>query len=421
MHTLADQSAPRVHFLYFCCVCISLFVFMVRPGEVFPALTGSRLGLISFGLSGIAFFVSGGVQALRQGEFAGLKLMLSFLLLGFLIIVFSNWPRMAFHGWRTILLINTALFIFWLPGAQRPDHLKKIVAVIVLAAGSLVMAMLFASSVIRYKAADINRLSVGSTYDPNDIAMIIAVVIPFTLFLFRQAKLRGKVLWGGLLVYQVLGILSTGSRGGLLALGVACLLLLFTSGKNLKKWHRLFLVVLVAAFFISPTADTVKERWQEVLRGDDYNVETVEEGGVGRLSLWVSALHLVYENPVTGVGVTNSNTAMGERYGRWRALHNSYLQVALELGVGGFLLYLMILRAIWRNCSLARARFRLNQEHEVMEFLAVCTRVSLLTYMIAAFFLSQAYSLMIPILLLVSEGLAAISKGQAEGLEAKDI
>jgi O-antigen ligase len=122
----------------------------------------------------------------------------------------------------------------------------------------------------------------------------------------------------------------------------------------------------------------------------------------------------VVANPITGVGVTNSITAMGEEYGRWRALHNSYLQVALELGLGGLILYLLLLRLIWRNCSLALAQFQVSGDQKAMELLAVCTRVALITYMVAALFLSQAYSLMVPILLLLSEGLVKISSEKGE-------
>jgi O-antigen ligase len=416
MQTHAEQTAlvPRTNFFYFWCVCLSLFVVVARPAEVFPFLAGTRLGLISFALTGISFFAVGGLQTIREGKFTGVKLMLLFLLLGFVVILFSDWPRMAFKGWRTILLINAVLFFFWLPVVQRSDQLKKIVVVVALAAGSLVTAMLFVDSVVRYRSVDLQRLSVGATYDPNDIAMILAVILPLTLFCFLQARMKGKMFWGGMLVCQVLGIVSTGSRGGLLALGVGSALLFFSTGKNLKPWHRFFVVALLVFFVMSPAAETVKERWQEVLSGEDYNVVNVEEGGVGRLSLWLSSTQLVVANPITGVGVTNSITAMGEEYGRWRALHNSYLQVALELGLGGLILYLLLLRLIWRNCSLALAQFQVSGDQKAMELLAVCTRVALITYMVAALFLSQAYSLMVPILLLLSEGLVKISSEKGE-------
>lgn len=405
---------PRSNFFYLSCTLASLFIYVVRPGEIFPFLTGARLGLISFVLMALSFFLSGGLVQLRQGNFAGTKLMKYFLVLGFCVIVFSSWPRMAFEGWRTILLVNTALYFFWLPAVLHPKGLQRIITVLVVAAGCLVYAMLFAESAVMYRATDLGRVSVGGTYDPNDIAMIMAVIFPFTFFFFLQAELKGKLLWGGLLFCMVLAILTTGSRGGLLSLGVACLLLFFTAVKGFKLWHKVFLIALVIVFFMSPAANTVKDRWQGVFSGEDYNVENVEEGGFGRLSLWLSSAQLILKTPLTGVGVSNSSNAMGVEYGRWRALHNSYFQAGLELGLPGLVLFLLLLRTIWRNCSRARGLFVQHPDQQQLALLAVCTRIALCVYMVAAFFLSQAYSLMVPILLLISDGLYHIASAMKE-------
>ncbi len=400
---------PRSNFLYSSCTLASLFIFVVRPGEIFPFFAGARLGLISFVLMALSFFLSDGLAQLRQGNFAGTKLMKFFLVLGFCVIIFSSWPRMAFEGWRTILLVNTALYFFWLPAVQNTNRLQRIVTVLVVAVGCLVYAMLFAESAVMYRAGHLGRVSVGGTYDPNDIAMVMAVTFPFTVFLFLGAKLKGKIVWGVLLVCMVLAILTTGSRGGLLSLGIACLLLFFTAAKGFKLWHKFFVVALVVFFFMSPAANMVKDRWQEVLSGEDYNVEKVEEGGVGRLSLWLTGAQLILKTPLTGVGVSNSSNAMGEEYGRWRSLHNSYFQAGLELGLPGLVLFLLLLQTIWRNCSRARDRFAQHPSQQKLALLAVCTRISLLIYIVAAFFLSQAYSLMVPILLLISDGLFHIA------------
>jgi len=420
--TPISTTLVRSNFIYLSCTLASLFVFVARPGEIFPFLSGARLGLMSFLLMAMAFFFSDGPAQLRQGKYDGTKWMKLFFLLGFCVIIFSDWPRMAFEGWRTILLVNTALYFFWLPAVRQPERIRKIVITLVLAAGCLVYAMLFAESAVRYRAADLGRISVGGTYDPNDIAMVMAVVFPFAVFLFLNARLKGKLLWGSLLVCLVLAILNTGSRGGLLALGIACLLFLFTTVKGLKTWHKFFVIALVTIFFMSPAADTVKERWQMVLSGEDYNVESVEEGGMGRLSLWLSGAQLILKNPLTGVGVGNSSNAMGMEYGRWRALHNSYFQAGLELGLPGFVLFLLLLRTVWRNCTIARGVFAQNPEHHQHVLLAVCTRIALVTYIVAAFFLSQAYSLMLPVLLLISDGLHHVASSVQTGkkLEAAE-
>lgn len=409
MESPAPQSAPGENLFYFGCVYASLIVFVARPGEVFPFLAGTKLAFITLAITFLAFLTSNGSQAVQQGDYPGTSKIKIFLFIGFIDIIFSKWPRMAFEAWSTILLINTALYFFWLPAVLNPARLRKFVTILALAAGCLVLAMLVFESAVRGKGAEVGRLSVGSTYDPNDIAMVLSLVFPLTVFLFSRSRLKGKLLWGALLIGLVLGILSTGSRGGVLALAVACLLLLFTVGKALKTWHKVLVVALVVGFFISPAATTVKERWQTVFSGDDYNLENPEEGGVGRLSLWISGAQLIAKNPLTGVGVSNTSNAMGVEYHRWRAMHSAYFQVGLELGLPGLVVFLLLLRTIWRNCSQALRLFGRDPGQPSLALLAGCTRIALVAYMVAVLFLSQAYSLMVIILLLISDGLYHIS------------
>jgi O-antigen ligase len=273
-------------------------------------------------------------------------------------------------------------------------------------AACLVVAMRFMAAV----GVSTGRISVGASYDPNDIAMVLATLFPFVAYSFIQGGLRAKLLCTALIGGIMLGILSTGSRGGLLALGVAGALLAFSPGTGVKTWHKLFVVVLAAGFFMSPAADKVKKRFQEVLSGEDYNLDTSHEKGGGRLVIWQESLQVIAEHPLTGVGVGNATTEMGLQYHRWLTVHNSYLQIGVELGVPGLIVFLLLLRTIWRNCREARRVFMPKLDMRSAALLATCTRIALVTYVVGAFFLSQAYSVVVPILLLLSNGLVHASR-----------
>ena len=231
-------------------------------------------------------------------------------------------------------------------------------------AACLVVAMRFMAAV----GVSTGRISVGASYDPNDIAMVLATLFPFVAYAFVQGGLRARLFCTALMGGIMLGILSTGSRGGLLALGVAGALLAFTPGTGVKIWHKLFVVVLAAGFFMSPAADKVKKRFQEVLSGRDYNLDTSEKTGGGRLMIWSDALKAIAERPLTGVGVGNATTAMGAEYHRWMTVHNSYLQVGVELGVPGLIVFLLLLRTIWRNCREGAPRLHARAGHAIRGF-----------------------------------------------------
>ncbi len=106
-----------------------------------------------------------------------------------------------------------------------------------------------------------------------------------------------------------------------------------------------------------------------------------------------------------GVGVGNASTAMGMRFGStgWMTMHNTYLQAALEMGIGGIIVFLLMLRSSWYNC---KQIIKMNAKQSVNEpffFLAYSIRIALVTFMFASFFLSQAYTMIIPFFLITTD------------------
>ena len=78
----------------------------------------------------------------------------------------------------------------------------------------------------------------------------------------------------------------------------------------------------------------------------DYNVSS--KGG--RVQIWEAAIDLTISNPITGVGVYCfpwahflAREAAGETYRVYHAVHNSFLQIAVEVGLIGFGMFLLII------------------------------------------------------------------------------
>ena len=394
---------------YFGCVCFSIFVYVVRPGEIFPILAYARLGIASFALVALAFFACDGLRRVRDWAPAGAGLMKLFVLLGFLAIPLSIYRRSAFEGWKG-LVTNVALYFFWLPAVQNPARLRKLAVLLTLCGGSLASCMFF----FRLAASEGIRLSVGKSYDPNDVAMVLTVIFPFAASLFFKGSFVAKLFWGSQIALMILGIFETGSRSGLIALGVACGLLVYAQRDVVKLWHKLVILLAATLFFMSPAANLVKERYQTVLSGEDYNLQTDNKEKGGRLRIWKYSAALMAKHPLTGVGIWNSTTALGREYGWWQVTHNAYLEVGLELGIAGLAVFLLLLRTIWRNCTQGSDVFAQQPDLQWLPSLAYCTRVALATYMVAGFFLSQAYSLMVPLILLFSNGISYSSWQRSE-------
>jgi O-antigen ligase len=113
------------------------------------------------------------------------------------------------------------------------------------------------------------------------------------------------------------------------------------------------------------------------------------------------------QNPVLGVGPGNFQTAEGtlsplaerQQFGigvRWNAPHNSFVQIAAELGIPGLSLYVAMI---------ASAFFALRRSAALTPALTA----SLLGFVVGSFFLSLAYSEMLYTLVALSVAAQKVS------------
>ena len=70
------------------------------------------------------------------------------------------------------------------------------------------------------------------------------------------------------------------------------------------------------------------------------------------------ALQTFLSNPLKGSGLGMNVLTMNQARGDWRAVHNVYLEHALDLGVPGLILFVMLLTACLQAAVLAQRRSR---------------------------------------------------------------
>jgi O-antigen ligase len=150
----------------------------------------------------------------------------------------------------------------------------------------------------------------------------------------------------GVLGFGSIALISTFSRGAWIALTIAvsaiCFSVWLRRGLSLKG--PIALLALGALLYI-PFHGLISER----LFGDDKGSAEV------RIPLMQLAYRMIADNPVLGVGANNFAVAMDRyltpefRHG-WRfAVHNKYLLVLAETGIGGLLAYLAFLLGTLRT------------------------------------------------------------------------
>ncbi len=386
---------------------LTLIAYASRAGEIFPALGAVRINLVLFSLSLFFFFLSG-IYKTIDWKTKEIKLFIFLQLLGYIAAPFSVWPGRALEVCNSTLLINFFSFLLCTSIAPTERRLRSLIKAIV-----IVCLILLIGLVIRPKYWD-GRISTTNSYDPNDLAMFFSFAIPLLLSFFLTSRWFGKITTSLIMVCMVIGIIHTGSRGGLIAFGLTAFFIFFSKHLGLKPWIKLLFVTIVISFFFSPMAENVRTRFNELISGEDYNLQ--EDVAGGRLAIWKSSIIIFLKNPILGVGAGNTQTALGNEFGLWKVTHNSYLQMALDFGIPGLYIFLSFLWQIFKNCTyvLQSLKGRGDPSSRVLLSCSSSLRIALLAYMCAASFLTQALSITVPIMLALSSRLKAITQEKIE-------
>ncbi|MEX0729899.1 MAG: O-antigen ligase family protein [Aquisalimonadaceae bacterium] len=396
-------------------VLLYLMVSVGRLPELLPVLAPLHLGKLAlvFGLLGLLI----GWSRSRVPVFSTLpgRLLLALSGLAVLSVVFSIWTMHSLAFVMSQLLAGVLLFLLLARTTSGPRML------VFHARGLVISGLLLALMMIRAGGAE--RVTILSSYDPNDLAMVLVFILPLAVVGFFAARGFRRYAFGVVTAAMLVAILLTSSRGGFLALlAVGVYLLLarlpradggFTSRISPGK---AFIALLAAALLVVATPQTAWDRIATVFSpGDDYNL--TDE--TGRIAIWKRGLAAMAERP-WGYGVKAFEAVEGERGGRHQAAHNSFIQVGVELGVPGLLLYLALLRVCWTRLGALRVRGLAADSPDpvtrLLFMLATALRGSLIGFVVAGFFLSAAYSAILFVLIaltVAAENVAGLVTAQA--------
>jgi O-antigen ligase len=184
-------------------------------------------------------------------------------------------------------------------------------------------------------------------------------------------------------------VIFTHSRGGFIGLLVGGGIIFFKAFKKRKLVAGLLLAG-ATVIFIFLTPQGYWERMSTIVEpGDDYNISSP----AGRIEVWKKGLQFMIENPLTGVGIGNFTTAEGLSHkdvgGKWSTAHNSFIQIGGELGVGGLILFILLFYYLFKSLR------RIISKDPKIKTLKESLEVSLIGYITGGFFLSQAYSMVL--------------------------
>jgi O-antigen ligase len=182
-----------------------------------------------------------------------------------------------------------------------------------------------------------------------------------------------------------------------------------SSGRGKLQRAVIALALCACAWTLLPQG--ARERLGSVTNlSSDYNTDLSYRGGRG--NIWRRDVLAALQRPI-GYGADTAGAVDGFFGGQYRAPHNSLLQVFVELGALGALLWIRLFLLGWRCLTPLPSQEPPATGPPVEEWreqmvLAHAMRLSLLTLFVAGFFLTQAYSLVLMEFLAVCAAATAV-------------
>jgi O-antigen ligase len=306
--------------------------------------------------------------------------------------------------------LNFALLPIVFTAVQRREHVVAVMSVYV---GSAVAAALYGMFTVGDDYESLGRIS-GLVGTANELASVLvtAMFLAGGLLIALRGSPALRTLCFAAIAICLIGLFLTQSRAGLIALGTALLAAVVVGGR--RRFAVAVLVALVSittvGYFAFVATDEVRHR------------VTTFGTGTGRTDIWTVAGRMVQDQPVTGVGVGNFQTAsihyllqpgaiLRDEFivDRPQITHNSYLNVLAETGAVGLLLFCVILAAGFIACWRAADEFRQRGD----PFLEACARavsLALIALFVADVFASDQLNKELWVLLGLGPALLAIAR-----------
>jgi len=239
---------------------------------------------------------------------------------------------------------------------------------------------------------DLMRLHIGSGLygNPNDFAIIIQLNWPICFgFLLATKNPFKKILWGLGLVFMLWAVTLTYSRSGFLATVAAVVYCFYEFGIKGKRKYLLVIAGFLALFLLPVLLPSNYGRRLESIINP--SVDPTDRGSAAaRKRLLELSLILTAKHPVFGVGPGQFQNITET----WFVTHNTYTQLSSETGIPGLVLFLLLLRRVFRNLHEIEntERFRTDPEAQVF---ASTLRAAFVGYLVSAFFAAYGYELFI--------------------------
>ncbi len=376
----------RGHTLSYVALFAFTAVLYARPAELYPSPLTASIALV-FALLMLCFYVPtqlslDGTLTARPRE---VNLVLLFCLAGFLSIPLALNRSVAWTEFSGPFIRCIVVFIAMVNIVRTKKRLKGLLFLalatgIWLSVGAINDYRLGLTTVEGYR---VTGRGSGIFGNPNDMALFLVTVVPIAIALACDSrKLIGKLFFVASAIVMFIAIALTYSRGGFLGLVVALAFFAIRTNPRRRVAMLIGLGLIVAIFLAAVPGYGIR-----LVSIFFPSLDPVGSSDARRGELFRS-IYIALRHPLLGVGMGNYAAEMSYR---GQVTHNSYTQVAAEMGMAALYCYTMFVVAPLKKLGqIARETFGTRADSQFY-YLAVGLQAALLAYMISSFFASVAY------------------------------
>jgi O-antigen ligase len=376
------------HALSFAMLFLFTIILYTRPAEFYPsaitnyvALTVGMMTLALFAITQLA------VERALSARPREVHLVLLFMMTALLSIPLAIDPAIAWGEFSATYIRGILIFVVIINVVRTERRLKAllfvaVVTAIVLSVEAVNDYRLGLMTIEGYRASGRGTGIFGNT---NDMALHLVTMLPISIALFFGSRNPVmKVIHAACSLVMMSGILLSYSRGAFLGMFVILIYFAFRIAKS-NRIAVVFAIIAGAAAIILLAPSGYGTRLLSIF------VPGLDPGGSAdsRRGELLRSAYVAFRHPLLGIGMGNYQPLMSLK---GLVTHNSYTQVAAEMGMTALVLYTMFILSPFRKLSvIARETFAARQNSRFY-YLALGLQASLLAYIISSFFLSVAYS-----------------------------
>jgi O-antigen ligase len=304
---------------------------VVIPGV---GLLSIVVGIVASGICVLAILERGSVRPLKADH----------ILMG----LFVFWAAVSYL-WsldRDATLVQTAVYLrlllmvwlIWQLSSEAGQPARLLQAYVF---GTFVAGLDTIYQFLRQNEAAYQRYA-GAGANPDDLGLMAALSVPIAYCFFIES--RGRMRWLYVVQMALAGttILLSATRGAALAVVVALSIVPATAALLKRRQvvaisATLALLVAAGLFFAPATSTERLATIPEELAGGSLS---------GRTPIWAAGVELFREHPFIGVGAGAYRNSVRQILIVGEVAHNTFLSIAVELGVIGLAMFCALLGAL---------------------------------------------------------------------------